>query len=94
MKKKKPKILNNTSNLEAEIGHIALNAEVRGDVSDWLEECDGNIERCLILWVQRDTGNLRLFGTHLKCVEAIGLLEVAKSDLLDYMCASSDEESD
>ena len=90
--KRKPKILNSLSNLEVEIGHIAVNAEVKGDINEWLEQCDGNIEKCLVLWISKDTGQLRTFGTNMKCVEAIGYLEVAKTDMLEYMI--SDEETD
>lgn len=84
-KKSKPKILNNTANLEREIGHLVVNAEVKGDINEWLEQCDGNIEKCLVMWIEQNSGNLRLFGTNMKCVEAIGYLEVAKGDLLDFM---------
>lgn len=89
--KKKPKIFNDISNLEAEIGHIMVDAEVKGDVNEWLEKCDGNIEKFLIIWITKDTGQLRAFGTNMKCVEALGYLEVAKSDFLDYMI--EDEET-
>lgn len=91
MKKSKPKVLNDTGNLEREIGHLVVNAEVKGDISEWLEKCDGNIEKCLVIWIEQDTGNLKLFGTNMKCVEAIGYLEVAKSDLLDYIYDGDEE---
>lgn len=88
---KKPKILNDASNLEKEIGHLVVNAEVKGDINEWLEQCDGNIEKCLVIWIEQDSGKLRVFGTNMKCVEAIGYLEVAKSDLLDYMYDEDEE---
>lgn len=84
-KDKKPRIINDMSNLEAEIGHLVVNAEIKGDINEWVGKCDGNIEKCLVIWISKDTGQLRLFGTNMKCIEAIGYLEVAKLDLMDYM---------
>jgi len=93
-KKQRPKILTDACDLETEIGHIAVNAEIKGDIAEWLTSCDENIEKFLVIWVQRDTGNLKLFGTNMKCVEAIGYLEVAKGDLLEYMYNDEDEQDD
>lgn len=87
-----PKVVNSVANLEAEIGHLVVDAEIKGDIEEWLRACDGNIERCLVIWVARDTGKLRLFGTNMKCVDAIGYLEVAKSDLLDYIYEDDNED--
>lgn len=89
---KKPKIINDFGNLESEIGHLVVNAEIKGDITEWLEKCDGNIEKCLIIWIAKDTGNLQVFGTQMKCVEAIGYMEVAKGDLLDYMYQENESE--
>ena len=92
---KKPKNLerlNSASNLEAEIGHLVLNAEVKGTIQEWLEKCDGDIEKFLVIWIAKDTGTLHIFGTNMKCIEAIGYLEVAKGDLLDYMYQDDDED--
>ncbi len=91
MKKDKTKVLNDTSNLEREIGHLVANAEVKGDVSEWLEKCDGNIAKCLVIWTEQDSGKLKVFGTNMKAVEAIGYLEVAKADLLDFLCEEDEE---
>ncbi len=84
-KVKRPKILNSLSNLEAEIGHMVVNAEVKEDINRWIESYDRNIEKCLVIWITKDTGQLKLFGTNMKCIEAIGYLEVAKDDLLDLL---------
>lgn len=94
MKGKTPKIVNDTGNLEAEIGHLVVNAEIKGDIREWLEKCDGNIEKCLVIWITKDTGSLKLFGTNMKCVEAIGYLEVAKGDLLEFMYGGDEEEQE
>lgn len=85
-----PKVVSDVGNLEAEIGHLVQNAEIKGDIREWIEECDGNIEKCLVIWMTKDTGQLKLFGTNMKCIEAIGYLEVAKGDLLDYMYDDGD----
>jgi hypothetical protein len=85
MVEKKKKVMNSTSDLEKTIGHIILNAEIRQSVEKWLNDCDGNIEQCLILWITKDTHKLKVFGSNIKCHEAIGYLEIAKADLLDFM---------
>ncbi len=89
--KESKRILNDTSNLEAEIGHLVINAEIKGEINEWIERCDGNIEKCLVIWIAKDTGSLRVIGTNMKCVEAIGYLEVAKGDLLEFMHQDDEE---
>ena len=81
-----------SANLEREIGQLVVNAEAREDIGEWLDKCDGNIEKCLITWVDKESGSLHVFGTNMKCLEAIGYLEVAKSNLLDYMYDDDEEE--
>lgn len=65
MLKRKSMILNDTGNLEKEIGHLVVNAEIKEDIADWMEKCDGNIEKCLVVYIERDSGNLKVFGTNM-----------------------------
>jgi len=81
------------ANIEAEVGQIVVSEDIKYQVKEWLESAGGDAEKLILLWVSRETGMLHNFGSNMKCAEAIGYLEVAKSDLLDYMFEDEGEDS-
>jgi len=82
------------ANIEAEVGQIVASEDIKYQVKEWLEKAGDDAEKLILLWVSGETGMLHSFGSNMKCGEAIGYLEIAKSDLIDYMYEDEGEKED
>jgi hypothetical protein len=91
VEKKSKRVHLSKVDLSTEIGQIVAAEDIKHDLKEWIEAEGDNAEKMLLIWVDGKEGMLHLFGSNMKAVEAVGYLEVAKADLLDYMYSADEE---